>query len=774
MTKEILTQAAFEEDFENTVTLGKFAERAYLDYAISVVKGRALPQIQDGLKPVQRRILYAMHEMGLGPVSKPRKSAAVVGDVLGKLHPHGDQSVYDALVRLAQNFTLRYPLIDGQGNFGSRDGDGAAAMRYTEARLTPIAGLLLDEIEQGTVEFVPNYDGTYQEPSLLPARLPLLLLNGASGIAVGMATEIPSHNLREIAEAAIALIRNENLPDEQLLQIIPGPDFSGGGQIISSQAELAEAYRTGRSSIRVRAQYEFEELARGQWQLVFTELPEGVSTAKVLSEIEEITNPKIKPGKKTLSNEQQQLKTQLLAVLDSARDESGKDAAVRLVFEPKTSRIDRQHLVNTLLSQTSLESSCPMNLVTIGLDGRPQQKNLRQILKEWISFRADTVKQRSKHRLSKVNDRIHILEGRQAVLLNIDKVIKIIRAAEDPKTDLIIAFKLSDKQAEDILDIRLRQLARLEALKIKQELEQLLTEKTELEELLGSETALKRLLIKEISADAKQYGDARRTLIKQAQKSTLEVKLENEPVTVIISEKAWVRSRQGHGHDTSLFSFKQGDTLSGIFECSTLDYLIAIASNGRVYSVPVSLLPSARGDGQPVTTLIELEGNSRIVHMLAGPASARLMLATRKGMGFSAKISDMLTRQRGGKSFISLEENDEPITPMFIPQDSTAIVCMGGKEGKERLLMFTLEEIKTLPAGGKGLILMGLEEGEFLKAAVPIAANGLVLKREFRGKIIEEHYTARALQAYEGKRARKGKPLDVAGKKIQLALPEQR
>lgn len=772
MTNDLfIAPSSLEEDLGNTVTLGKFAERAYLDYAVSVVKGRALPQVQDGLKPVQRRILYSMNEMGLGPTSKPRKSAAVVGDVLGKLHPHGDQSVYDALVRLAQSFTLRYPLIDGQGNFGSRDGDGAAAMRYTEARLTPIARLLLDEIDQGTVEFIPNYDGTYEEPSLLPARLPMLLLNGASGIAVGMATEIPSHNLQEVAQAVITLIRNDNITDEELLQIIPGPDFSGGGQIISSQVEIAEAYRTGRGSLKLRARYEFEELARGQWQLVLTELPEGVSTAKVLSEIEEITNPKIRPGKKALSPEQQQLKAQMLAVLDVARDESGKDAAVRLVFEPKTSKIDRQNLVNILLSQTSLESSCPMNLVTIGLDGRPQQKNLRQILKEWINFRTSTVRQRSGHRLGKVNDRIHILEGRQAILLNIDKVIKIIRAADEPKTELIAAFKLSDRQADDILDIRLRQLARLETLKIKQELEELLAEKQSLEELLSSEATLKRLLIKEITADAKQYGDARRTLIEQAQKSTVEVKLENEPVTVILSEKGWVRTRQGHGHDANLFNFKQGDHLQNAFECSTLDSLIAVGSNGRVYSVPVSLLPSARGDGQPVTTLIELEAGSRILYMLAGAVGARVLLATRNGMGFSTKIADMVTRQRGGKSFIGLEEGDEPIQPFLIPEDSKAVVCMGGKEGKERLLVFSLDELKTLSAGGKGVILMELDTGEFLKTALPINASGIVLKRQFRGKIIEDIYTLRTLHNYEGKRARKGKLLDLSGKDFHLTLP---
>jgi topoisomerase IV subunit A len=760
---------------EDAITLGLFAERAYLDYAVSVVKGRALPQVEDGLKPVQRRILYAMDEMGLGPTAKPRKSAAVVGDVLGKLHPHGDQSVYDALVRLAQDFTLRYPLIDGQGNFGSRDGDGAAAMRYTEARLTPIARLLLDEIDQGTVDFIPNYDGTQQEPKLLPARLPMGLLNGASGIAVGMATEIPPHNLNEIAEAAIALIKNEKLKDEDLFALVPGPDFPGGGQIISSAEDIAEAYRSGRGSLKARARYEFEELARGQWQLVVTELPPGASAQRVLEEIEELTNPKVRAGKKTLTPEQQQLKAQVLSVLDAARDESGKDAPVRMVFEPKTSKIDRDELVNTLLAHTSLESSAPINLVAIGLDGRPRQKSLREMLVEWGQFRTQTVRRRSEYRLGKVNDRIHILEGRQAVLLNIDKVIKIIRAADDPKADLIKAFKLSDRQAEDILEIRLRQLAKLEGIKIEQELKELRSEKKELEELLASEALLKRLVIKEIQLDAKTYGqdtkDRRRTLIEQAAKASMEVKVEDEPVTVIVSEKGWVRARQGHGHDASLLTFKQGDALYATYESRTVDTLIAMGTNGRVYTVPVNTLPSARGDGQPITTMIELEAGSRITHMVAGDAATRVLLATKGGMGFIAKLADMSSRQRAGKSFIGLDEGDEPIMPCILPGDASAVVCMGGKLGKERLLVFPLAEVKQLAAGGKGVILMEIDKGESLITALGANAKGVLVQREFRSKQVEEPMSLRSLHEYEGKRARKGKLLGVSGKNVRLKLP---
>ncbi|HEX7437465.1 MAG TPA: DNA gyrase subunit A, partial [Caldimonas sp.] len=411
------------DDNGDAVAIASYAERAYLEYALSVVKGRALPDVCDGQKPVQRRILYAMARMGLafttaaGP--KAVKSARVVGDVLGRFHPHGDQAAYDALVRMAQDFSQRYPLIDGQGNFGSRDGDGAAAMRYTEARLAPITRLLLDEIDEGTVDFIPNYDGSTEEPRLLPARLPFVLLNGASGIAVGLATEVPSHNLREVAAAAVALIRDDKLSDDALLALLPGPDYAGGGQIISGAEDIRAAYATGRGSLKVRARWKIEDLARGQWQLVVTELPPGTSTQKVLEEIDELTNPKLRLGKKTISAEQAQLKATVLGVLDAVRDESSKDAPVRLVFEPKTSRIEQAEFSAVLLAHTSLESSAPINLTMVGSDGRPTQKSLRRILAEWVAFRMLTVQRRTTHRLARVRERIHVLEGRQTVLLNI-------------------------------------------------------------------------------------------------------------------------------------------------------------------------------------------------------------------------------------------------------------------------------------------------------------------------------------------------------------------
>jgi topoisomerase IV subunit A len=746
--------------------LGDYAERAYLDYAVSVVKGRALPDVCDGQKPVQRRILFAMNEMGLANTAKPVKSARVVGDVLGKYHPHGDQSAYDALVRLAQSFSMRYPLIDGQGNFGSRDGDGAAAMRYTEARLTPIAKLLMDEIDMGTVDFMPNYDGSFQEPKLLPARLPFLLLNGASGIAVGLATEIPSHNLREVAAAAVAMIRDPKISHAALVEKIPGPDFPGGAQIISSQAEIAAAYETGRGSLKVRARWKIEDMARGQWQLVITELPPGTSGQKVLEEIEELTNPKIKLGKKALSPDQLQTKQTLLALLDTVRDESGKDAPVRLVFEPKSSRIDQTEFVNSLLAHTSLESNAPINLVMIGADGRPRQKGIGEILREWVGFRLTTVTRRTQHRLGKVNDRIHILEGRMIVFLNIDEVIRVIREADDPKADLMSTFNLSERQAEDILEIRLRQLARLEAIKIEQELKELRSEKEKLEELLNSDASMKRLLIKEIEADAKQYGDERRTLIQPEKRATFEVRVIDEPVTVVVSQKGWVRALKGHGLDPASFQFKAGDGLYAAFLARTPDIMIAWGSNGRVYSVPVAVLPGGRGDGVPVTSLIELEAGSHLLHYFAASADQTLLLASSNGFGFMAKLGDMVSRVKAGKSFMTIDEGAAPLVPMPVVPDATQVACLssGG-----RLLVFGIDEMKTLSGGGRGVILMALDPKESLRQALAIDARGLVLIGTGRGgKARDEKLAGAALEAHVGKRARKGRAPDSTIKVTEL------
>ena len=754
-----------EPDGES-ITLAVFAERAYLDYAISVVKGRALPDVCDGQKPVQRRILYAMNDLGLSATAKPRKSALVVGEVLGKLHPHGDQSVYDALVRMTQDFSLRYPLIDGQGNFGSRDGDGAAAMRYTEARLTPIAGLLLDEIDLGTVDFQPNYDGSSEEPKLLPARLPMVLLNGASGIAVGLATEIPSHNLTEIAQAAIAVIKNPAITNAELMEIVPGPDFPGGGQIISTPATIAEIYQSGRGSMKVRACWKIEDLARGQWQVVINELPPGTSSQKILEEIEECTNPKVKIGKKSLTPEQQNLKQLMLGVLDAIRDESGKDAPVRLVFEPKSKNQNSAELMQILLAHTSLETNVSMNLVMIGGDGKPRQKNLVDIVSEWVKFRFDTVTRRTEFRLQKVEDRIHILEGRIAVLLNIDEVIRIIRESDIPKPALIEAFKLSDRQAEDILEIRLRQLARLEAIKIEQELAALRTEQSGLQDLLSNPGSMKRKIIKEIEADQKQFGDARRTLIEVAEKAVIEQKVIDEPVTVVISQKGWLRARTAHGHDAAQFTFKAGDALQNTFECRSVDNLLAFGSNGRVYSVPVASLPGARGDGVPITSLVDLASGTRILHYFAGDATTILLLASSGGMGFTANVADMTGRMKAGKAFMNMDDGEELLAPGVVTSTSSAIACLSEKG---RLLVFGLNEIKHLGSGGKGVILMELEAGEKLLAVQVISQKGVTVSGIGRAsKPQEVSLSATNLTPHIHKRARKGRALESKLKPTNL------
>ncbi len=769
-------------------SLSAYAQRAYLEYALSVVKGRALPDACDGQKPVQRRILYSMSRMGLGfggangnSGAKPVKSARVVGDVLGKYHPHGDSAAYDAMVRMAQDFSQRYPLVDGQGNFGSRDGDSAAAMRYTEARLARITSLLLDELDEGTVDFIPNYDGSFEEPRQLPARLPFTLLNGASGIAVGLATEIPSHNLREVADACIALIKTPKLPDDELYNIIAGPDYPGGGQIISSAADIAAAYSSGRGSLKVRARWKIEDLARGQWQLVVTELPIGVSTQKVLEEIEELTNPKIKLGKKALSADQLSSKQTLLAVLDVVRDESGKEAAVRLVFEPKTSRIEQSELITTLLAHTSLESSSPINLTLIGLDGRPAQKSLRHMLTEWIDFRQSTIARRSQHRLTKVLDRIHILEGRALVLLNIDEVIAIIRQSDEPKAALIERFKLSDRQAEDILEIRLRQLARLEAIKIEQELKTLREEQGKLEEILANPSALKRLMVKEIEADAKQFADPRRTLIQAEKKAVLEVKVIDEPVTVVVSSKGWIRARGGHGHDAASFAFKEGDGLYGTFECRTVDTLLVFGSaskgTGRVYSVAVALLPGARGDGQPVTTLIELESGTQPLYYFAGPANATLLLSSNGGYGFLASVDTMTSRPKAGKAFISCAEGESICKPSHasgtsgsLPLNPATHVACASTAG--RILTFDISELKQMAGGGRGLLLIDLDDKDTLAGAAAYTRSVRIAGIGRGGKARDETLEIRSLNNARAARARKGKAADLGFKPTSVSRVE--
>jgi topoisomerase-4 subunit A len=741
--------------------IGAFAERAYLDYALSVVKGRALPDVRDGQKPVQRRILYAMNELGIGPTAKPRKSAAVVGDVLGKLHPHGDQSVYDALVRMAQDFSLRYPLIDGQGNFGSRDGDGAAAMRYTECRLTPVSRLLMDELDQGTIDFGPNYDGQFREPTVLPARLPMVLLNGASGIAVGMATEIPSHNLREVAAAAVALIRDPQLLTSKLLEYIPAPDYAGGAQIISSPAEIAAAYASGRGSLKVRARWSIEELAKNQWQVVINELPPGVACAKVAEQLEEATNPKIKANKKALDQAQLTLKQAVLAVLENVRDESGKKHAVRLVLSPRSSKISKEEFMAVLLAHTGLETSVPINLVSVGLDGRPTQKSLLQMLSEWVEFRFDTVRRRLNHRLEKVNHRLHILAGRKLVLLNLDEVIHIIRHSDEPKAALMDKFALSEVQAEDILEIRLRQLARLEGFKLDQEIGQLEEEKGGIEYLLANEGPFKDMVVSEIESDAKLYGDDRRTLVEEAQRiSAAAVQGPDEATTLIVSQKGWVRQRQGHSVEPASLSFKEGDGLLCVVQCRTVDAAIFVGENGRVFSTSMSAIPGGRGDGAPLSSLFDL-GGARICGVVAGPVGQKVFLMGSHGYGFTCAIEDMVGRQKAGKVFLTVEAGQKTLAPQ--PVSGRNMLAM---RSSSRLLAIWLDEVRALPRGGKGLQLIGLADGDEVVEAITAPSGFELVGTDSMGLEVKE-----VLHGDDviGRRASKGRPISLQKASLKAA-----
>ncbi len=756
---------------DDYLLLNQYAERAYLEYAMSVVKGRALPDVSDGQKPVQRRILYAMKDMGLIHGAKPVKSARVVGEILGKYHPHGDSSAYEAMVRMAQDFTLRYPLVEGVGNFGSRDGDGPAAMRYTEARLTPIADLLLSELNMGTVDFVANYDGAFDEPVNLPARLPIVLLNGASGIAVGLATEIPSHNLTEVTEAAIALLKKPGMSTAEVMEYILAPDFAGGGQIITPKADLQHIYETGRGSIRVRACYEIEKLARSQWRVIVTQLPPNASAQKVLAEVEEQINPKPKTGKKQLNQDQLNTKKLMLDLLEKVRDESDGDSPVRLVFEPKSSRIEPQNFINTLMAQTSLEGNVSMNLVMMGLDNRPAQKNLATILQEWLDFRVITVTRRLEFRLAQVENRIHILNGRMIAFLHIDAVIAVIREAEYPKTELMAAFNLSEIQAEDILEIRLRQLARLEGFKLENELNALREEQGQLNDLLTDEAAKKRKIIKEMQEDLKKFGDERRTLVQEAERATLTQTTSDEPITLILSKKGWIRSRAGHNIDFSQTSFKEGDGLQQILEGRTIQPVIVLDSHGRSYTLDAAEIPGGRGEGVPVSSLIELQNNAKVVSILTGDPQQHYVLANSSAYGFIVKLSDMVSRIKTGKVLMTLEQTDTLLPP--VPVYAVSLIKPETKlvlaSSANRLLSFALGELKVMTKG-RGLQLMSLSEQESLMQMVVVLGDEFIV--ESIGKRGAVHTERLRVQDIHGKRGRKGKVLEITGHLKALRCPD--
>lgn len=732
--------AAFSDE---GLSLPDYAERCYLEYAMSVVKGRALPAVQDGQKPVQRRILYTMKRLGLDNDAKPVKSARVVGEVLGKYHPHGDTAAYDAMVRMAQDFSLRYPLIDGQGNFGSRDGDGAAAMRYTEARLTPISELLLAHLDSETVDWNTNYDGSLQEPALLPARLPFVLLNGASGIAVGMACELPSHNLTEVA-AACQLVLQGKKSLEQIMEVLPGPDFAAGGQIINPES-IASIYQQGRGSLRVRARWTVESLAKGQWRVIIHELPQGISTAKIMAEIEALLNPQPKAGKKSISQEQAGLKAALANMLENMRDESDGQQPIRLVLEPRSRSVTSDELMTFLLAHTGLEINVAVNMTAINDDGNPRQVGLMPVLQQWADFRVDTFQRQCRYEHRKASERVHILQGRMLVLLHIDEVIAVIRHSDEPKSELMARFALSEIQAEDILEIRLRQLARLEHLKIEQELAKLTERLAELERLLSDEKHLRRTLIKQVKEDAKQYGDARRTLIEAADVVTRSdaTNVADEAVTVIVSKQGFLRTRSGKVEDANSLPFKSGDGLLALFDSRTVEWLFVLDTNGRVYTIPVAQLPGGKGDGVPVTALIDLPAGAQFSHFACGQLQTRFIVASRAGKGFVCRGQDLFSNRKAGKDCLTVTDVGEQPMLLALPNeqaDKTTYLLLRSQANLG--LAYPIDEVRVLSKG----------------AGVILVAGGiadLAISQELQEKVALGQYSV-TVEKLLGKRAAKG------------------
>ncbi|HEX5768408.1 MAG TPA: DNA topoisomerase IV subunit A [Burkholderiales bacterium] len=747
----------FTSNGDDAAPIEEHASHAYLGYAVSTVKARALPEIADGLKPVQRRILYAMNDAGAQGFAK---CARYVGEVLGKYHPHGDSSTYEAMVHLAQPFSMRYPLIDGQGNFGSRDGDAPAAYRYTEARLSRFAGLLLSEIGEGTVDFIRNYDGKFDEPVLLPARLPFGLLNGSFGIPVGFSTRIPSHNLKEVAAAAAHLIRHPRARLEDVLDIMPGPDFPGGGQIISPKEEISEAYASGRGSLLVRCRWEKEPLARGQWRVVVTELPHGVSVKQVMEEIEALANPKAQGSRKEVSQEQRRMKQFILDQVESVRDESDRRSKLRLVIEPRSSRQDENELMAALMVHTALETRYPVNLTWLGLDGLPETKGLVEILREWGEFRVRTVRRRTEFRLAKCESRLHIVEGRLKAFARIDDIIKLIRASEDQaeaKEKLREKFKFTEKQAEDVVNLRLGQLTRLDGVALNDERKALEAERKGLKGILGDEKELKKLVVKELEEDAKKFGDERRTLIKTAERAQVERTVVEEPVSVILSRKGWIRARTGHGLDVTQLSFKDGDALLQTLECKTTDPVTVLAASGKTFTVAAADIPSGRGDGAHVNTLVN-SGSDDIVWMGSGSAQTRLLMNSSAGLGFLCRLGDLATKTRQGKDFMKIEEGARANAPAAIAEGSAYVAALSSDS---RLLLFPLDEVPERPNGGVGVQLLALPEKQTLASVAATDGKSLVVSGIKRKNRTFEALDAKQLAAHVGKRAQRGRLADI-------------
>jgi len=739
-----------ELDYEGIeqLPLKTFTEKAYLDYSMYVILDRALPHIGDGLKPVQRRIVYAMSELGLLAAAKHKKSARTVGDVLGKFHPHGDTACYEAMVHMAQPFTYRYPLIDGQGNWGSPDDPKSfAAMRYTEARLAPYAEVLLAELGQGTVEWAPNFDGTLDEPVLLPARLPNVLLNGAAGIAVGMATDIPPHNLREVAEAAVLLLDKPKTTINELCEIIQGPDFPTGAEIVTPRAELIEAYKTGHGSVRMRACYEIEN-----GDIVVTALPYQTSGGKVLEQIAA------------------QMTAKKLPMVEDLRDESDHENPTRLVIVPRSNRIDAEALMLHLFSSTGLERSARMNLNMIGLDGRPRIKDLRVILKEWLEFRTATVRRRLEYRLDKINRRLHLLEGLLIAFLNLDEVIRIIRREDKPKAALIKRFKLTELQADYILDTRLRQLARLEEMKIRGEQEELAREREALQQTLASKQRLKTLIKKEIQADADKYGDERRSqLVDRAPAQAMDetALIPSEPVTIILSKNGWVRVAKGHEIDAAELNYKSGDEFAAAARGRSNQLAVFIDSTGKTYALPAHSLPSARGQGEPLSGRLKPADGARFVGVLAGDPEQVYLLASDSGYGFVIKLGDMYTRNKAGKATLSVPKGACVLAPVPVRSLQDDWIVAVSSEGY--MLVIPLSELPQM-SRGKGIKIINIPSAKLKSREEFVAAIDCIQDGEkltvFAGK---KHKTMKAVEVdeFEGERGRRGRKLPRGYQKVE-------
>ena len=739
--------------------LGVFTEKAYLDYSMYVILDRALPALGDGLKPVQRRITYAMSELGLSAASKHKKSARTVGDVIGKFHPHGDSACYEAMVHMAQDFSYRYPIVDGQGNWGSTDDPKSfAAMRYTEARLTRYADLLLGELEHGTVDWAPNFDGTMDEPLMLPARLPNLLLNGASGIAVGMATDIPPHNLREIAAACIHLLDDPEATTRALLKHVKGPDLPTGGEIVSPRADLIAFYDTGVGSFKARATWEIEADTS---HIIITQLPFQVSGSRIQEQVA------------------QQIRDKKLPMVDDVRDESDHENPTRIVIEPRSNRVDVVQLMAHLFATTDLERSYRVNLNVIGIDGRPRVMGLKALLAEWLEFRQKTVRRRLQHRLDKVARRLHLLDGLLIAYLNLDEVIRIIRREDEPKPVLIKRFKLSEEQAEAILETKLRHLARLEEMKIREEQKALADERQKLEAILASKTKLRALVREEIEADAAEFGDERRTrIVERAAAQAIEETelLANEPVTVVLSTGGFVRSAKGHDIDPRTLSYKSGDAFQAAARGRSTQLAVFIDSTGRVYSLPAHALPSARGQGEPLSGRLDPPDGARFAGVLIGEPEDLWLLATDAGYGFTVRLKEMHSRNRAGKALLKVGDAALVLPPAPVPLSegqglAAARVALVNSEG--RLLLFAASEVPELPRG-KGNKLFNsaskkAQSREELLVAMTVLAPAQSLA-VFSGER-QMTLTPNDLKDYLGARAQRGAMLPRGWRTVERIAP---